>query len=57
MSLKRILIYNKMKTLENLSNYTEPELIEIIKTKFKNCSNYLAKVCAKDLIKSKKDES
>lgn len=57
MSLKRILIYNKIKTLENWSNYTEPELIEVIKTKFKDCSNYLAKVCAKDLIKSKKNES
>ena len=51
MSLKRLLIFNKMKDQHDYSKMKEEQIEILIKSKYKDASKYLRKVCASDLIK------
>ncbi len=57
MSLKRLLIFNKMKDQHNYSKMKEEQIEILIKSKYKDASKYLRKVCVFDLIKYSKKQN
>lgn len=51
MSLKRLLIFNQMKDKHDYAKLKKEHIEMLIRSRYKDASRYLRKVCASDLIK------